>query len=450
MKRRRWIAIALTMVASAILFATVWQSTQLNTVAIGLGETDSALAVNKQSNKALLQGGELVTYTLTVTNTGDVVTTTTIIDHLPQQLQAAGDAPSLVWPDITLVPGEAWQETVAVTVTEGYTGSIVNRMIATNQWGQNLSLCTDCAEEDNVNIPLHARGVTSYTVVATHPHYLPNVARQENECMAFTCATRSLSSAVAGVVCAREYTQYDVGEIFVCQESEWWRPGETMSITINNGPILTGQRIVWSKAVISGTDFAYPQFFVLYEDGNMRLKPNPPEGRTDTCFGSSVIVGPAEAIQVEEPSIRPYAAINAVDIDVENSVVTLTYETGGQATVFLDVNREKAVATVMVDYDTALPFATFRSMYVTDNNNDSALVGTEDGVYSMVPKPTESGAQPWEALAGHWWFFHRDEPSIHNVSAPDIRISVAKTAVYPDSSTICSNACLQFLPYLQE
>jgi len=65
--------------------------------------------------------GSPLTYALHVTNTGTVSLTATITDVLPLHVTPGG---SLVWTPPPLLPGEAWTETVAVTVELGYTGPL--------------------------------------------------------------------------------------------------------------------------------------------------------------------------------------------------------------------------------------------------------------------------------------------------------------------------------------
>lgn len=458
MKWCRCRSIFVSLFLSVSFFVMLWQLTNYSSMATsvqtGLNVTGgSELIVEKRSHDHLVADGEPITYTLFVTNSGSSPVTTTVIDHLPEQVTATGTSRSLVWPLVNLGPGMAWSEEVVVTVTEGYTGPVVNRVEVSDQWGQNLSLCTECAEEDNVNVPLYGYNVLSYFITATHPAYLASVPWIETECADdFSgCARPADADGVSGDPCLVGPAWYDDGidVIRVCEEVGWWRPGQEMNITVNGGPVTTGQRIVWSRRVVSGTDNTYPQFFVLYEDGNLRLKPNPPEGRLDTCFGSSIIVGPAAAVVVDEPDVRPFAAIDQVDIDVPNKVMTLTYEAGGQAVLYVDVNRQHATVLVEVDYDTSVPFATFRSMYVDEGNNDNALLKTSTGTYSLVPKDLGNGVNQWEALTGNWWYFYRQDTSQHNISSPDFTIASLETAVVKSSNFVCSNACEIFLPNIQ-
>lgn len=160
---------------------------------------------------------------------------------------------------------------------------------------------------------------------------------------------------------------------------------------------------------------SWPQFLVIYEDGNMRLKPHLPQGMTDVCFGSSVIIGPAV------PAKRPFADIQQVEIYPEEFALLVTYRGGDSARFDLTVNRLQARLEVDIDYrtDAQTPFAFFRSMWVQDGLADADHIETTEKTYPVL------GA--WDTLDGPWWFFHRAKRSAHNPSSPDIWIGLPET-----------------------
>lgn len=401
-----------------------------------------ALLLEKQANPNPAADGRPLTYTLVVTNNNTAVMTTTIIDHLPPQVTPGSD---IVWSPVHLAPGESWTGQLVVTVTEGYSGTLVNHMEAASKWANNLSSCTTCAEEDNINIPLYAPGVTTYYITATHPAYIDTVPYDAAECAEdFSgCSGAARINQVTDDPCLAAPAAYDDGidVLRVCQEPGWWRTS-AMDVSINGSPVITGHRLVWNKVVaISGTN-TYPQFLVLYEDGNLRLKPQPPPGRIDTCFGSSVIIGPAPEAS------RPFADIEQMDIDVVHNKITLHYAGGGSAVLWIEVNQTYAMLTVAPEYDTNLPFATFRSMYVSAANNDVSLLQTNRAGHAFLQGNVASWTVDWQTLAGYSWFFYRDQPSQHNVSSPDIHIASAEAAVFTASSHICSNVCSSYLPQI--
>ncbi|MCG8349599.1 MAG: hypothetical protein MI924_17675 [Chloroflexales bacterium] len=271
-----------------------------------------------------------------------------------------------------------------------------------NNWATNDSYSTTCAEEDNVNIPAFARQINNFEVTATHPTY--DIGIDSCEADFSGCATAAFQALDT---CTQLFDD-GTNIVYGCTVTGWWRP-YSMNIVVggNSGSYhyLTLHRKIQDEN-------SWPQFLVLYEDGNMRLKPHPPTGRSDTCFGSSVIVGPAP------PSQRPYIDIQEVQVSLPELTLDLTYRSGGTAHIDLSVNRSQAVASVDVNYpmSTAIPFATFRSMYVADGNADVDHIQT-----LSKDSPILDG---WNTEPGPWWFFYRTVRSIHNTSAPDIRIEV--------------------------
>lgn len=70
----------------------------------------------------VLTGGQL-TYTIRITNTGNITLTLAITDVLPSHVSPTG---VLTWTDVSLALGQVWQQTVPTTVTFGYGGRLTN------------------------------------------------------------------------------------------------------------------------------------------------------------------------------------------------------------------------------------------------------------------------------------------------------------------------------------
>ncbi len=92
---------------------------------IGADESpiNRALAVAKQASADAVQAGSQLTYTLRVTNTGNVTLTATIADFLPDHVTPSG---VLTWTPTIAAPDGVWTEQVVVTVTTGYSGTLTN------------------------------------------------------------------------------------------------------------------------------------------------------------------------------------------------------------------------------------------------------------------------------------------------------------------------------------
>jgi hypothetical protein len=157
----------------------------------------------------------------------------------------------------------------------------------------------------------------------------------------------------------------------------------------------------------------WPEYLVLYADEYLRLIPFPPEGSTNVRYGSSVIVGPAQIAN------RPYADIAAVDYRPASQTFLVTYRAGG--TALLDagsVSRTSALVAVTVDFRTDQPFCTLRSMFVFEGNADVDHVDWMDLSGALHSDPIRG----FSGIVGTEWFFNRKSSSVHNPSAPDIRI----------------------------
>lgn len=271
-----------------------------------------------------------------------------------------------------------------------------------DSWAENRSTSTTCAEEDNIDVPLFAPHYDRYKVIATHPTY--DIGADNCEADFSGCIT---SEGFTADTCTEIHND-GTNIIQECVVAGWWRP-YTMDIIVEES--IGSYYYLTLSRKIDGEN-SWPQSLVLYQDGYMRLKPHPPEGRKDTCFGSSVIVGPAA------PSSRPFTDIDEVKVNIPDLSLDLTYREGGTAHIDLSVDRSQAVAMVSFDYSTSktIPFATFRSMYITDGNADVDHVLTP-----LREFPILNG---WATLKGPWWFFYRAIKSVHNTSAPDIRLEV--------------------------
>ncbi len=90
------------------------------------------LAVTKQAHPDPVQAGEPLTYTLRVTNTGNVTLTAMITDVLPDRVTPGGVR---AWTTTLPMTDGAWTETVVVTVEMGYAGPLTNVVRVTTEEG---------------------------------------------------------------------------------------------------------------------------------------------------------------------------------------------------------------------------------------------------------------------------------------------------------------------------
>jgi len=270
-----------------------------------------------------------------------------------------------------------------------------------------------CAEKDNVTVNLASREVRRFRIEAAHPAYVGTLQRDSFEADWSGC-TAPDDPQPGSTQPPKRTTLYEQIDFWVVGLTfpSFWRPA-TATVRI-------GERVergihllqVWMIRPMGGEEV-----LVLYpQDGYWRLRPLAPAGLAPTAFGSSFLIGPVE---VEG---RPIVKIREVAFDPKSRTFTLRFERGGSATVTMaktDHNRHM----LEVAFDRPIdgrPFATLRSMYVTDFNNDVARIAV-----------IEKGAKGWReerimtfkrATATNVWT-GRVSPSRHNTSSPDVVFS---------------------------
>ena len=89
-----------------------------------------ALTVNQQASPDPVQSGATLTYTLRVTNIGNVALHAAITDTLPTHVTPTG---ILTWSPTITAPGGIWEHTMVVTVEAGYSGPLVNTVQVTTE-----------------------------------------------------------------------------------------------------------------------------------------------------------------------------------------------------------------------------------------------------------------------------------------------------------------------------
>ncbi|MFH0908100.1 MAG: hypothetical protein V1929_05000 [bacterium] len=193
----------------------------------------------------------------------------------------------------------------------------------------------------------------------------------------------------------------------------WWRAPRHMTINAIGGGINTNAHYL-RIARLTPTNASWNQFFILYEDGNARILPLPPNGMYLGHFGASVILGPSA------DSVRPFCGIDSLTVDPHDLSVDIVYENGGTSHVELWSDRNQTVVDVTgITYNTATQsFARLRSMWVHDGKSDIDRIENEDGVFPIL--------DPWTALGGAWWRFLHKVPSYHNTYAPEYEIDVTE------------------------
>lgn len=99
---------------------------------LGADEFVPVLQVSKHADPLVVQAGEPLTYTIDVTNTGDVTLTLMVTDLLPAHTTHPTATGVLTWMPVPVAPHETWTAQVIVTGDLGYSGTLVNEVEATS------------------------------------------------------------------------------------------------------------------------------------------------------------------------------------------------------------------------------------------------------------------------------------------------------------------------------
>ena len=271
-----------------------------------------------------------------------------------------------------------------------------------------------CAEKDNVTVNLSSPAVRQFRIEAAHPAYIGAVQRDSFDADWTACDLSGDPAHASEVKTPVRRTLYEEPDFWLVGWTmpTYWRPA-TATVRIGDR-VETGLHLLqlWMIRPMGGEEV-----LVLYpQDGYWRLRPLAPQGQAVTAFGSSFLVGPVE---IEG---RPIVKIKEVAFDPKARSFALTFERGGSARLQLakvDQNRH-ALDVTLEGGISGRPFATLRSMYVTEFNNDVARIAVR-----------EKGAKGWreepimafkKAVATDIWA-GRTTISRHNTSSPDMVFS---------------------------
>jgi hypothetical protein len=274
---------------------------------------------------------------------------------------------------------------------------------------EGASRVTRCAEEDNVSVDLVGLGVVQFRIEALPPPYLDAITTDSTAPDFSYCDIRGAADFRFAPRTVRLFESAEwrlVGHTF----ERFWRPDRVPFAV--DGREERGLHLVQLLASWRGR---WIEVLVVYPaDGYWRAKPLPPSHLTDTAYGSSFLVGPVE------DAGRPVVALRRIEFVPQNRTFRLAFARGGEATMQV---KEASVERLALDvtFQPADPwegrFATLRSMYVTPEVADVALVEWR-----------EESEQPWRSLPildrgrerAFLVRFARREWSRHNTSAPDL------------------------------
>jgi hypothetical protein len=272
----------------------------------------------------------------------------------------------------------------------------------------NASEPTLCAEKDNVHLKLTSPNVRRFTVEAMHPAYMGTIVVDRYAPDFRNC---DMSGDPAFKAAPRRVTLHETNEWQLVGHTfaSYWRP--------NTVPVRVGDRIETGLHLLQlWTRFQEraEEVLVLYPpDGYWRARPLPPAHLRWSAYGSSFLIGPEETVG------RPLVHLRDIAFDPATRTFHLNFARGGSASLRLDaLDQDRIALDVALDAPiSGRPFASLRSMFVTDVNADVAQVGWRTKgaqAWQHAPVMTFGRADAVELWAG------RTLPSRHNLSAPDM------------------------------
>ncbi len=117
-----------------------------------------ALQISKDVEPARLQRGQVVTYTLRVTNTGNINLHTAITDVLPAEIETTDP---LSWTPVISAHGGVWTGQVVGTVSPTATGEVANVVRVTSTEGASGIFTRTANSGVRLFLPVLVRGVSS-------------------------------------------------------------------------------------------------------------------------------------------------------------------------------------------------------------------------------------------------------------------------------------------------
>jgi hypothetical protein len=303
-------------------------------------------------------------------------------------------------PIITSLPAKAYDpDEIAVAVT-------------------NLSEPVLCAEKDNIQIDFSSPSVKTFRVQAVHPAYIGTIT-VDRYLPDFTACDMSADPVVAtSVKKTVRRTIYETPDFQLVGYTypTFWRPANTPVRVIDreNNIDATFREIHLMQVWTLHRERAEEVLVVYPPDGYWRARPLPFADMRWTAYGSSFLVGPVEM------QGRPIVDLKLITYDAQAKTFTLDFARGGSAVMKIQALDQEHMA-LDVELQGAiprnLPFASLRSMYITDINNDASRV-------AFKPKDAKRWGEAHvmdfkNADASEFWL-GRTTISKHNTSAPDM------------------------------
>jgi uncharacterized repeat protein (TIGR01451 family) len=226
---------------------------------IGADERPIGLAVSKEASSDPVQAGTSLTYTLQVINNGIVSLTAAITDVLPGQVTPSG---VLTWTPPSILPGDAWTETVAVTVEVGYAGPLTNVVrVSTQEGAAGAYTSTVIAQEaiagleasnDSPTVLGEPTALTATVTAGSHVSYTWAFGDGE----AGSGVAVSHTYPAPGVYTAVVTASNPVSILTATTPVTVAEPIDGL-VVVNDSPTVLGATTTFTATVIAGSDVTY-------------------------------------------------------------------------------------------------------------------------------------------------------------------------------------------------
>jgi hypothetical protein len=272
----------------------------------------------------------------------------------------------------------------------------------------NRSHPTLCAEDDNVQLDVSG-AAKRFTLEAKHPAAIGTIVVDSTAPDFTDCITKD-EPPQPGSERLRVILHEDAHSILVgYRVTGFWRRAEV--------PLAVGTHVTHQLQLVQlfiKTPKGPYEYLVLYPlDGYWRARPLPPARLEQVAYGTSFLVGPVDQKE------RPFVALKTIRYEPNERRFLLDFERGGSASVTVAEPTEQGtkIDVSLSHVVKGKPFLTFRSMYVTESNADSARVEWKPKAakgWREAPIMMFKGAEATQMRLG------RVVPSRHNTSAPDM------------------------------
>jgi hypothetical protein len=307
---------------------------------------------------------------------------------------------SFAQPAITSLPAKAFDpDEIAVAVT-------------------NRSEPVLCAEKDNIQIDFASPEVKTFRVQAVHPAYIGTIGI-DRYLPDFTACDMSSDPVVAtSVKKTVRRTIYETPDFQLVAYTypTFWRAANTpvRVIDAENKIDATFREIHMMQVWTLHRERAEEVLVVYPPDGYWRARPLPFADMRWTAYGSSFLIGPVE---VQE---RPIVDLKLITYNAQTKTFTLDFARGGSATMKIEaLDQEHMALDVALEgaIPRNLPFASLRSMYITDINNDASRIAFKP---KNAPRWGEAHVMDFKNADASEFWLGRTVVSKHNTSAPDM------------------------------